>query len=60
MGETRAVLDADEQEGLAAEPRDAGIEDRVDGVRPLGCGEDRVPLVPLEELGGHQVTTSNS
>jgi len=37
MGEARAVLDADEQEGLAAEPGDAGIEDRVDGVWPLAA-----------------------
>jgi hypothetical protein len=59
MGEARAVLDADEQEGLAAEPGDAGIEDRVDRVWPLGRGENRIPLVASEELRGHQVTTSN-
>jgi len=55
----RAVFDADEQEGLAAEPGDAGIEDRVDRVWPLGRGENRIPLVASEELRGHQVTTSN-
>ena len=45
MGEARAVLDAHEQQRLALELGDGGIEDGVDGVRPVGRREDRVSLI---------------
>jgi hypothetical protein len=50
MGEAGAILHADEEDRLLAEPGDAGIEDGVDGVRPVGRHEDRIPLVPSKQL----------
>ena len=59
VGETRAILDPHEQQRLAFEPDGGGIEHGVDGVRPVGRGEDRIPVVALEEVGGGQVVALN-
>ena len=50
MGETGTVLDANQKDGFVVQPRGGRIEDRIDGGRPARRREDRVPVVPLEQL----------
>jgi len=58
LREARPILDAGEEDRLVAEARDAGVEDGVDGVGPVGRPEDRVPPVPLKQLRGPQGITA--
>ncbi len=59
VGEACTVLDADEQQRLAFEACRTGVEDGVDGVRPVGRAEDRIARVTPEKLGGSQVRALN-
>ena len=51
MRDSRACLDAREQDGLAADLDRGGVEDHIHRDRPVRGREDRVGGMPPEELG---------
>jgi len=44
------ILDAGDDQRFAVDDDSGGVEDRVRGIRPVGCCEDRVARMPFEEL----------
>ena len=49
-GDSPEVLDPQQQDGLVADPRGAGVEDRVCRIRDVVGGDDRVRRMPGEEV----------
>jgi len=55
VGDAGERFHSGQEDCLARNDRSAGVEDRIDRIRPVGCGEDRVLRVAAEELArdGH-------